>query len=615
MFENVSFRSNLSVALGLPILVSVLIAVVAVATGAPAGVIIVAGVTTVASVAAAVLLRRQLLSQLDSVAAAADRVATDDLPRLISSTGGDGAQPVVLEGAGDDELGRIIASLNSIEQTAASAVATQHKVIRQGLSELVVNLVRRNQSLLDRQIGYIDNLEANEEDPDRLQELFGIDHLATRMRRNAESLLVLAGSEPPRRKGGPVSVTELVRVAMSEIEDYRNVRIGRIDEGEIGAQAAFDLAHVLSELLENATQFSPPETDVEIRGMSQPDGAYLLSVADHGIGMNDEQLTAFNALLAEPPELDLHLSRSLGFIVIGRLAQRLDLRVELAHSSGGGVTALLLVPAPLLCGGAASVADAPAVSAPPPGPQVAHDVLEAIPVPDPVPVDAAPAAALPFDLPFDLPEASGWAPTAVPERGAADLGRRSAVEDPRSAPVGDTRPAAAPAADPARSAALARLLGAPAPPPSPPVSAPQASPEIPPVAAPEPVPTPPVETAPPALTPPANLDEAVPSGDRFDAAIDALLGGATPPPGAIPARGSGALVKRDRSRSQAPESEGRRIPDASQPSTTVSSRSPEELRAMLARYRSGRDQKGGAPSHATTPINEPTTSNESGGPA
>ena len=197
----------------------------------------------------------------------------------------------------------------------------QGALLRKGIGDIFINLARRNQTLLDRQIEFIDQLEANEEDPDQLDNLFKLDHLATRMRRNAESLLVLAGAEPPRRRGRPVALADVVRVAIGEVEDFARISLLALDDVTVGGNVAVDLAHLLSELMENATHFSPPDTTVEIVGHRADDG-YTLSVSDQGIGMSADQLAEANTQLARPPLVGLALSRSLGFIVIGRLASR-----------------------------------------------------------------------------------------------------------------------------------------------------------------------------------------------------------------------------------------------------------------------------------------------------
>ena len=168
------------------------------------------------------------------------------------------------------------------------------------------------------------------------------------MRRNAESLLVLAGAEGPRRRGRPVGLSDVVRVAVGEVEDFTRVNLLALDEVAVDAATAVDLSHLLAELMENATQFSPPEMRVEVVGHHTDDGNYVLSVSDQGIGMSPEHLTEANELLTHPPVMGLALSRSLGFTVVGRLARRHDLSVRLAAAPAGGITALVSIPAELV---------------------------------------------------------------------------------------------------------------------------------------------------------------------------------------------------------------------------------------------------------------------------
>ncbi len=582
----------------------------------------------------------------------------------------------------EGELGDLINALNDVQTAATSVAAEQQSLVRQSLSDLVVNMARRNQTLLDRQIEYIDRLESAEEDPDRLEELFGLDHLATRMRRNAESLLVLAGAETSRRRGGPVAIGDVLRVAMSEIEDYRHVRLAGIENAEIGAQGAVDLAHLLSELMENATQFSPPDTPVEVCGTRHPDGTYFITVTDHGIGMSPEQLEASNAILAAPPELGLSLSRSLGFIVIGRLAQRLEIEVELAHTANGGVTAIVAVPAAVLASddspltrNEAAAPEAPAVEAAPVAAEIPPSVAAeptALDAPARTPMTQAPTAPAPAPQ-VDLSQAAfpaagggdSWTPPVMPERGANPLGGQPepapsfeapapapapSFEAPAASTFAAETPAPAPAPAPAapQSDALAKLLGldpasaAPTEPAPAPIAQPVAEPADStepiafdpadlfsrPAAAPAPEPAAPweaptfdpaasAEIAPPAAAEPAaNLDAALPSAEAFDADVSGLL---------AEQRTTSGLVKRDRTKSQAPVSEGRPV--------KASGRSPDEIRNMLARYRdglkgrplegiAGADAPGGAPAPTDqpTPPNpfegaSPETSNPWGDPA
>jgi signal transduction histidine kinase len=221
---------------------------------------------------------------------------------------------------------------------------------REAMSELLVNLARRNQSLLNRQLEVITDLEVRERQPDVLEELFRLDHLATRIRRNAESLLVLSGDDPARRWGNPVPLGDVVRAAAAEVEDYRRVEVLVNDYIEVEGRAVADLAHLLAELIENATTFSPPSSDVRVRSHLAPGEQItsVISIEDSGIGMSDDDLRTANALLAEAPEVDLGRSTMLGFHVVARLSQRYGLRVRLAPTPGGGVTAMVTLPNDLI---------------------------------------------------------------------------------------------------------------------------------------------------------------------------------------------------------------------------------------------------------------------------
>ena len=241
----------------------------------------------------------------------------------------------------------LASELAASQVAAAQAEAAQ----RQTISELLINLARRNQSLLDRQLDVVAELEQRETDPVTMAELFRLDHLATRIRRNAESLIVLSGDEPPRLWGQPVALSEVVRAAAAEVEDYSRVEVLVTDYLDVAGGSVADLSHLLAELIENATVFSPPTYEVRVRTHLVPGeptepvqgAAFALSIEDMGIGMSDADLSAANELLAEPPDVDPRRS-TLGFHVVSRLAQRLGLRVRLAHTPGGGVTALVTLP-------------------------------------------------------------------------------------------------------------------------------------------------------------------------------------------------------------------------------------------------------------------------------
>jgi signal transduction histidine kinase len=220
---------------------------------------------------------------------------------------------------------------------------------RRFTSDMLVNLARRNQSMLYRQLDIINQLEEKERDPDTLSHLFTLDHLATRVRRNAESLLVLAGEQPPRTWSAPVPLRDVVRAAIAETEDLDRVVFAIDDRVAVSGGAVADLTHLVAELTENAVRFSPPDTAVTIR--ARPDrrdeGGYLLTIEDWGVGMPPGDLIAANELLASPREVDLAVAQRLGFHVVARLAARHGISVSLGNTPGSGVTAVAALPAAL----------------------------------------------------------------------------------------------------------------------------------------------------------------------------------------------------------------------------------------------------------------------------
>ncbi len=220
---------------------------------------------------------------------------------------------------------------------------------RRFTSDLLVNLARRNQSLLYRQLGLINQLEDQEQDPDALADLFQLDHLATRIRRNAESLLVLSGEEPPRTWGRPVPLVDVVRAAIAETEDLDRVVFAVDERLAVFGNAVADLTHLMAELVENAVQFSPPEASVILRTRPylQAPGAHVLTVEDWGVGMRAEDMAAANEVLAAPQEVDLSVSQRLGLHVVARLAQRHGIEASLTPTPGNGVTAAVVLPASL----------------------------------------------------------------------------------------------------------------------------------------------------------------------------------------------------------------------------------------------------------------------------
>ncbi|MEM7096438.1 MAG: ATP-binding protein [Actinomycetota bacterium] len=274
---------------------------------------------------------------LPSVVAQMDELEEDDaLPAL---------EPLVLETG--DEVEDLAQSFNTVQQTAANLASEQARLRRKNVATTFVNLGRRNQNLLARQLEHINSMESTETDPGMLQRLFQLDHLATRMRRNAESLLVLAGEETPRRFRRPVAMHQLLQAAGGEVEDFSRIQFGTVDEVGVEGGVASDVAHLLAELLENASSFSPPDTSIALHGRRTDDG-YWLAVVDQGIGMQPEEMIASNERLSSPAEFDRAPSAYLGHFVVGHLSRRHGIRVELTPTPNGGTTAHLQLPKSVL---------------------------------------------------------------------------------------------------------------------------------------------------------------------------------------------------------------------------------------------------------------------------
>ena len=243
---------------------------------------------------------------------------------------------------GGNEVGRVANAIDNLQRTALS-LATEQAVLRRRAAESLANLGRRNQNLVRRQLRLISDLERDESDPNVLANLFELDHLATRMRRNAESLLVLTDEESPRRWAAPMPVSDVIRSAIAEVEDYRRVVLRRTDEILIVGTVVAGLAHLLAELIENALSFSPPDQDVEIYARSDG-GSCLIAVVDHGMGMSREEFANANDRLAGAERPLVAPTRFLGHHVVGRLAERLGVRVHLHESPLTGTTAKVTLP-------------------------------------------------------------------------------------------------------------------------------------------------------------------------------------------------------------------------------------------------------------------------------
>ncbi|MGD9750809.1 MAG: ATP-binding protein [Acidimicrobiia bacterium] len=244
-----------------------------------------------------------------------------------------------------DELADAAAALNTVVGTTIDLLEQQARG-RKALSEMFVNLGRRNQNLVSRQLRLVDELERNEADSENLKKLFKLDHIATRMRRNAESLLVMAGLEAPRKWKKAVPVVDVLRSAVSEVEQFERVEVTEMEAVRVSGGAAANLAHLVAELTENALRYSPPDTKVIIAGEPTAKGLRL-TITDRGTGMADADLANANQRLAEPPRLEEAPTAYLGHFVVGRLAQRHGIGVAL-QSGDVGITAVIDLPEDIL---------------------------------------------------------------------------------------------------------------------------------------------------------------------------------------------------------------------------------------------------------------------------
>ncbi|MFI9305878.1 sensor histidine kinase [Streptomyces triculaminicus] len=252
-----------------------------------------------------------------------------------------------------DEIGEVARAFDQVHREAVR-LASEQALLRGNVNAIFTNLSRRNQALIEGQLNLITDLENNEADPDQLENLFRLDHLATRMRRNGENLLILAGEEPGRRWDQPIPLVDVLRAATSEVEAYERIELSGLPEAEIHGLAVTDLVHLLAELLENATSFSSPHTKVRVTATRLPDGRVMVEIHDKGIGLTAEDFADINHKLANPPTVDAAISQRMGLFVVGRLATRHGIRVQLRPSGEqAGTTSLVMLPDVITHGGGA----------------------------------------------------------------------------------------------------------------------------------------------------------------------------------------------------------------------------------------------------------------------
>ncbi|WP_412748881.1 nitrate- and nitrite sensing domain-containing protein [Krasilnikovia sp. M28-CT-15] len=325
------------------------------------GLLAAAGILGLAAVAASVFVSirvgRSLVGRLIRLRGEALEMAGERLPGVVRRLQRGEAVDVDVETPpleyGRDEIGQLGHAFNEVQRTAVQS-AVEEANVRRGINEVFLNIARRSQTLLHRQLALLDKMERRETEPRELEDLYRVDHLATRMRRHAEDLVILAGAAPGRGWRNPVPVIDVIRGAISEVEDYKRVDIRSVESSAVLGRAVGDVIHLLAELLENAASFSPPHTRVEVIGQILPNG-YALEVEDRGLGMTAEAIEDANRRLLEPPDFDPADSARLGLFVVAQLAGRHGIRVSLRPSAYGGVTAVVLIPGEL-------------VTAAPPGP-------------------------------------------------------------------------------------------------------------------------------------------------------------------------------------------------------------------------------------------------------
>ncbi|WP_328719210.1 nitrate- and nitrite sensing domain-containing protein [Streptomyces sp. NBC_00247] len=313
-------------------------------------------VALLAAFVAAGFMARQMSRAMRRLRTAAFEVAEQRLPSLVDQLSrtepgrvDTRVQPIPINTS--DEIGEVARAFDQVHREAVR-LASEQAMLRGNVNAIFTNLSRRNQSLIEGQLTLITGLENNEADPDQLESLFKLDHLATRMRRNGENLLVLAGEEPGRRWNQPVPLVDVLRAASSEVESYERIELTGVPDTEIHGQAVTDLVHLLAELLENATVFSSPQTKVRVTATRLPDGRVMIEIHDKGIGLTAEDFADINHKLANPPTVDAAVSQRMGLFVVGRLSDRHGVRVQLRPSGEqAGTTSLVMLPDAITHGG------------------------------------------------------------------------------------------------------------------------------------------------------------------------------------------------------------------------------------------------------------------------
>ncbi|SNS67326.1 Signal transduction histidine kinase [Micrococcales bacterium KH10] len=312
--------------------------------------------SVILSLLLALLIARRIVVPLSRLTAAATKVR-DELPTLVEQVAVPGVAPTMtidpIEVKSKDEIGQLATVLNDMNETTIE-VAQEQAALRGSIAEMFVNVARRDHTLLNRQLSFLDELERAEEDPTVLSNLFRLDHLATRMRRNSESLLVLAGIDSGRRVREPMALSDVVRTASSEIEAYDRVSLTLLQDPMMLGHNALHAAHLLAELLENATMFSDPSEQVEVTTNADQDYVSV-AIRDFGLGMTQEEIAEANLKVSSRSATDVVGAQRLGLLVVGRLAERLEAHVNFEAAPDGGTLVIVAFPAKLFAATAADV--------------------------------------------------------------------------------------------------------------------------------------------------------------------------------------------------------------------------------------------------------------------
>ncbi|MEU6331901.1 ATP-binding protein [Streptomyces sp. NPDC047049] len=392
-----------------------------------------------------VLVRRSVVRPLSALTGAAQQVvdvAGEELAKVEDDESAERTplRPRPIPVPVRDEIGHLAEAFNQVQVTAAALLERQ-VLSRHNVAEMFGNVGRRVSNLTSRQLMLIDAVEREETDPGVLERMYRIDHIAVRLQRNADSLMLLAGIRDPEMDARPTTLVNVIRAGLGQIEGYQRVSLRSETEATVAPDIVDDLTLMLAELLENAVSFSPSDTPVEV--VVRPgtdvtsDGGALIEVIDHGLGMSAERLDEENSRLVRRERLDLVPTKVLGLFVVGNLARRSGIRVALSRTPGGGVTGSVWLPATLLLTESPAATASPAAGGAehPAAPEPASTVPA--PGPDRVPGPASAAAPLPVRTPVAPPERRPAAPSPrdeLPRR----LPRRTDTE--RTAPAGETRP-------------------------------------------------------------------------------------------------------------------------------------------------------------------------------